>query len=262
MYVINKLEGETPLEALESFRLEKGIDLLSPMTYAGRLDPMAEGLLLILFGDECKKKGQYLGLDKEYDLEVLLGVGSDTGDILGIIGKYDMRSFEFEDISLELIQEKINMLIGKRTEKYPAFSSKPMKGKPMFMHAKEGKLIDFNEDEIPQKEIEIYSIDFISKEIINQTKLVETAIKRIGKVKGDFRQKEIINFWNNLLKNEDGYDMHLNQFSIIKLHVKSSSGAYMRTLAQKLGESLCTKALAWKIKRTKIGEYALETAFL
>ena len=264
MYVINKIEGETPLEALEQLRREKGIDASVPMTYAGRLDPMAEGLLLILVGDECKKKEEYLGLDKEYDVHVLLGVGSDTGDILGIVdsgikelnnkfGNFTKEAFE------ELIKLKIIELIGKRVEKYPSFSSKPIKGKPLFMYAKEGSLASLDKDEIPQKEIEIHAIDFLGMEPIEQRELIETAIERIKKVKGDFRQKEIVESWkkldHGLIKGDESGD-----FLIIKIHVKSSSGAYMRTLAQKLGESLDTtgiKALAWKIKRTKIGDFAL-----
>ena len=87
--IIYKKVGETPLEALENFRtkrLDEGhVEYRNiPMTYAGRLDPMAEGDLLILIGEECKKKDAYLGLDKEYEVEVLFGIETDTHDVLGI----------------------------------------------------------------------------------------------------------------------------------------------------------------------------------
>ena len=54
MILVNKQIGETPLEALEKVRREHGFDANLPMTYAGRLDPMAEGLLIVLVGEECK----------------------------------------------------------------------------------------------------------------------------------------------------------------------------------------------------------------
>ncbi len=256
-FLTNKPEGSTPLETLELLRHEKGIDTNVPMTYAGRLDPMAEGLLLILAGDECKKKPEYLGLDKEYEVEVLLGIGSDTGDVLGIVSKRNKNNY-----TEEVIREKIKLLIGKRSEKYPAFSSKPVNGKPLFMHAKEGTQMGGPAEatkkwiEIPEKNIEIYFIDFLGQETITTSELVNVAIQRIKKVKGDFRQEEIIESWKDLVKS--GTDSHQDAFQIIKLRVKSSSGAYMRTLAEKLGESLGTKALAWKIRRTKIGEYNLQ----
>jgi tRNA U55 pseudouridine synthase TruB len=44
---------------------------------------MATGQLLVLVGEECKRKELYLGLDKAYEFSVLLGIGSDTHDVLG-----------------------------------------------------------------------------------------------------------------------------------------------------------------------------------
>jgi tRNA pseudouridine(55) synthase len=259
-FITYKNEGETPLDALERLRREKGIAQEESMTYAGRLDPMAEGLLLILVGEECKNKTEYLGLDKEYEVEVLLGVGSDTGDILGMV---DCDAFDGEgnmkvskDMIQGSIQEKIQLLIGKRSEKYPAYSSRTVNGRPLFVHTREGGLGDI---EIPEKEIEIYSIDFISLEEIETKTVIETAIERIAKVKGDFRQNDVVRSWN-LLKDKLGDDKvgdvktH-NSFLVVSLRVRSSSGAYMRTLAEKLGASLGVKSIAWKIKRTKIGGY-------
>lgn len=46
----------TPLELIEKFRLDNPLYKDSKLGYAGRLDPMAEGLLLILVGDENKKE--------------------------------------------------------------------------------------------------------------------------------------------------------------------------------------------------------------
>ncbi|MES2314584.1 MAG: hypothetical protein V4524_01445 [Patescibacteria group bacterium] len=260
-FLVNKPLGATPLEALEQLRREQGIDASVPMTYAGRLDPMAEGLLLILVGDECKKKEQYLGLDKEYEIEVLLGISSDTGDVLGKIKRVNDDLISNDKIpsqfSEQVIQEKLKLLVGKRLEKYPAYSSKPVDGKPLFMHAREVALGggNFNDIEMPEKEIEIYSIDFLGMYEISKHELVETAIGRISKVKGDFRQEEILSLWKQLLQDEVETR---GQFQIIKLKVHASSGAYMRTLAEKLGESFGMRALAWSIKRTKIGDFTLQ----
>ena len=82
---IDKHVGETPLVALERFRLAQHIPFGTPLAYAGRLDPMASGKLLILIGDECKVQEKYHSLDKEYHVEVLLGVSSDSGDVLGLL---------------------------------------------------------------------------------------------------------------------------------------------------------------------------------
>jgi tRNA U55 pseudouridine synthase TruB len=72
------------LEVLENFKEENPKYKEIKFAYAGRLDPMAEGQLLILVGDTCKERDKYLNLDKEYEFEILLGLKSDTKDLLGL----------------------------------------------------------------------------------------------------------------------------------------------------------------------------------
>ena len=80
---LDKAVGETPLSCAEDYRAKhKELEGVA-MAYAGRLDPMASGKLLILLGEECKNQTNYHGLDKEYEFSVLLGIGSDTHDVLG-----------------------------------------------------------------------------------------------------------------------------------------------------------------------------------
>ena len=81
--VLEKEIGETPLSTAEQFRVTRPDLIGIPLSYAGRLDPMASGKLLILLGEECKKQTEYHDLDKEYEFSVLFGIGSDTGDVLG-----------------------------------------------------------------------------------------------------------------------------------------------------------------------------------
>jgi tRNA pseudouridine55 synthase len=101
MITVYKNLGETPLQCLERYRLEAGIEAGVPMTYAGRLDPMAEGDMIILVGEECKGKDKFLPLRKEYEMEVLLGVETDTYDLLGIFQKEN----EVTDITIILLSD-------------------------------------------------------------------------------------------------------------------------------------------------------------
>ena len=82
--ILNKEVGETPLFVLEKFKRKNKFYGNKKLTYAGRLDPMAEGKLLVLVGKNCNKKEKYLDLDKEYEFEILMDFKSDTQDILGI----------------------------------------------------------------------------------------------------------------------------------------------------------------------------------
>ncbi|MEK7095660.1 MAG: hypothetical protein AAB917_03300, partial [Patescibacteria group bacterium] len=201
-----------------------------PMTYAGRLAPMAEGVLIILVGEECKEKEKYLGLGKEYEVEILLGVTTDTYDVLGLVQEVSMGKND---------QNLVNFskYVGKFKQDYPAYSSKAVGGKQLHQYAREGNL----PEEMPTKEVEIYSIEKIGTEEILGEKITEKIIEKIKKVRGDFRQEEIIRGWEKF-----GEKYEKQKFVIIKLKVNCSSGTYMRSLANRLG------AIAISIKRLQI----------
>ncbi len=81
--VLEKKVGETPLSCAEAWRAAHQELAGVPLAYAGRLDPMASGKLLVLVGEECKNQTAYHGLDKAYNFSVLFGIESDTQDVLG-----------------------------------------------------------------------------------------------------------------------------------------------------------------------------------
>ena len=238
-----KALGETPLEALERVRIEKGISKDLPMTYAGRLDPLAEGLLILLVGEECKKKEEYLGLDKVYETEVLFGVETDTGDLLGRIKNVELRIKN--EIQREELEEKILKYKGKFVQEYPMYSSKTVDGKPLFMYAREGE-----EVEVPKREVEVFSIDVLEEKEIGVEELLKKASEKISLVKGDFRQEETLRLWRESLQDLS------QKFSIIKFRIHCGSGFYVRQFAMSLGNDLGSGALAYSIKRTKIGNFS------
>ena len=244
--ILNKEIGETPLEALEKTRIRVGISDNVPMTYAGRLDPMAEGVLIVLVGEECKNKDKYLGLDKEYEVEVLFGFATDSYDILGksVSARTALAEPEARAVLAELLKFK-----GKFVQEYPAYSSKTVDGVQLHELANKGEL----PDEMPTKEVEIYDIEIMKEREINSEVLLEEIKNKIAKVKGDFRQNEILELWQQNLQGLDPY----KSFQVIKIKVACSSGTYMRTLAHNLGKNLGVPALAYSIKRTRAGEYRL-----
>ena len=244
VFQIYKNIGETPLMALERFRdLHKEFADL-PMTYAGRLDPMAEGILLILVGDECKNKDKYLGLDKEYEVEIVFGIETDSYDALGIarITRSDLRG----PTSLSSIRSFQNY-IGKFKQKYPPYSSKTIQGVQLHKLARNAEL----PEKMPEKDVEIYSIELIGSRKIDSNELKKTIFEKIDLVKGDFRQKEIKTRWNQVFDNIENLNPK-QSFEVIKILVKCSSGTYMRSLANRIGEDCGIGAFALGIKRLRI----------
>lgn len=257
--VIEKGVGETPLQALEAFRQTDPTLQEIPLTYAGRLDPMASGKLLILVGEECKYREKYDGLDKEYEFEVLLGVGSDTGDVLGMVDidvETRMQGYVEKDL-----KKTASSFIGWHMLPYPAFSSKTVAGKPLFQYALEGAL---NTIEIPTIRTHIYRMEYLGQKTLKTGVLLDEVLKKInllqasvdsGKIGADFRKTEIGKRWQLMLGH--GAEEHL----ILKFKVIVSSGTYIRTLAPMIADRFGVKGLAYSIHRTNIGRYQALTRY-
>lgn len=250
---ITKRIGETPLQALERARKRYRIPSDVPMAYAGRLDPMASGTLLILIGEECKRQKDYHAFQKEYEVEVLLGVGSDTGDILGLV----KRGADITLPAPRMIRDMLTTFVGPYHAPYPLFSSKTVNGKPLFLWALEGRI---GEIEIPHQDAEIFALRYRGMRRISSEALLHRVRKNIGRLAPvtepskrlgeDFRKEVILASWESL----SGVDARTH-FPVLRIRVRTSGGTYMRTLAEDIGRILDTHALALSIRRTRIFTY-------
>lgn len=235
--------GMTPLQLINKIRNENSYYKDIKMGYAGRLDPMAEGEMIILLGEECKNRKKYERLDKEYEFDVLFGVSTDTYDILGKITNTNVILNSFQDLKLKL-KKIIPTFLGKQIQEYPPYSSPRVKGKPLFWWAREGRL---NEIEIPKKEIEVYDLKLISAEKISSEKLQNCIFKKINRVEGKFRQKEIIKLW------QEYFDKYAHvDFPVFKLKMRCSSGTYVRSISQHIAQKINFPTITLTILRTKI----------
>ena len=277
--IIYKKRGQTPLDCInEAKKANPGL-LHLPLTYAGRLDPLAEGVLVILIGDECLNKDEYLKLEKVYEVNILFGFATDTYDLMGKVintkelevqpsfsrmtheakGPHEvgplirMREDEepdhknwYDDFAPR-IQGSIFKFTGRITQSYPPYSSRTVNGKPLYKWAREGKL---GEIIIPSHDVYVESIEIIKDSFISGENLLNKIKKDISLVAGDFRQEEIINLWTDVLN-----DKKEEQYKTITLKVSCGGGVYVRGIAHDLGIALGMPALALDIVRTKVGEY-------
>lgn len=234
-----KKRGETPLEALNRLREEKPELTGEVLSYAGRLDPMAEGVLLVLVGDENKERQKFLGKDKEYKATFLIGCESDTGDVLGVICRTD-----FKWVDENKIKEAVESFVQIKQQTYPWYSSKTVEGIPLFEYARK-KIFDIVR---PARDVEIYSIEDIKVEETDFYDLREEIIEDIQKVKGDFRQGEIIESWNKIAAQASPAP----QSTLVSCTLKVSSGTYIRSLAEYLGKELNRPVILYRLVRTRI----------
>ncbi len=236
-----KHAGETLAVLVERFRLEQGIAPDVKLTYAGRLDPMAEGVVLLLKGDARFDKETFLNLEKTYECTVLLGVSTDTADMLGLVtatGAYDTSI-------LGRVEKAVQTLESVTELSYPLYSSKTVAGVPLFVHARAGTVVD-----VPTKKVVIRHTELISLEERTLAACIDETIPIIKSVQGDFRQEEIIAGLERL--RESAGDQTV---ALVVFRATVTSGTYLRALAEHIGATLGVPALAYRIKRTKIGEY-------
>ena len=235
--------GETPRERLERLRIQKPEYAHEVLSYAGRLDPMAEGVLITLVGSANKMREAYLDMSKEYVLDVLLGFSTDTYDILGKV----MESGDPDGITKKSIEKGLNEFRGHFSQEYPPYSSKTIEGKSLFQWARSGMLSSIV---LPRKTVTIYDISLASVYKISEPMLLSYIESSIDKVSGDFRQEESIRLWKKYLR-ADG----TRSFPCASIKISCSSGTYARSIAHSLGRDLGVPALALHILRTKVGEY-------
>lgn len=252
--VLEKAVGQTPLECVEIWRTAHTEYTGVPLAYAGRLDPMASGKLLILIGDECKVQEQYHNLDKEYEFSVLFYVVSDTADVLGRLNFTNKVPIVSETTLADITKK----LVGKVTLPYPHFSSKTVQGKPLHVWTLEGRL---NEIEIPTKTSTIYKLKLVQLEIKTRTEIYNEVCAKIETIKpvtdeskalgNDFRRVDVRTDWKQFMETGNATDT----FTIGTFTCIASSGTYMRTLAEVIAKQVGTTGLAYHIHRTNIGQY-------
>lgn len=252
--VLEKTVGQTPLECAELWRVAHTEYTGAPLAYAGRLDPMASGKLLVLIGEECKVQEQYHHLDKEYEFSVLFGVSSDTADVLGRLS----ITLKVPTVIKSQLSSTIKKLTGSVNLPYPHFSSKTVQGKPLHVWTLEGRL---NEIKIPTKESTIYKLALKKVETKTRQEIYDEVSKKIESIKpvteeskalgNDFRRVDVRKDWKLFL----GSGKPTDTFVIATFTCISSSGTYMRTLAEVIAKQAGTTGLAYHIHRTKIGQY-------
>lgn len=238
----NKKYTETLAVTLDRFRYEYPQYSQSKITYAGRLDPMAEGLLPLLTDDDVHRKAEFLNLDKTYIVEFMLGAATDTFDMLGMIqGTSDIT------VSQTDVEHQVHQLKDLTDMPYPMYSSRTVDGKALWQYARDGIV----PENIPTKKILIKEVHYKNSYTLESQIFQEYITESINRVVGDFRQKDII------AGLKDFFEHNPQPVTIHRMVITATSGTYMRSLVDVIGRQLGSCATTLKITRVQVGEYTL-----
>ena len=189
----------------------KKIKEFKKVGHAGTLDPLAEGVLVVLTNEDTKRQDEFMKQDKIYVAEILLGAYSESFDLEKEL-TYDLIPPYIEpDHLLQVLTD----LIGTLSLPAPIYSAKRVAGKRLYKLAKKGQSVD----ELPTVTSSIYDLKLLQVSHLD--------------INGKF-------------------------YPLIKIEVACSSGTYIRSIANFVGEKLGTKGVLYSLVRTKVGAFLIE----
>ncbi|MCC7290255.1 hypothetical protein IT417_03335 [bacterium] len=243
---INKPLGKTPVEMIELLKKRYPEYSGQKVSYAGRLDPMAHGVLVLLVGDSENRNRRKRELsDKEYLFTMVFGIESDTYDICGI------PKLNRNDVTYEEIKETLPNFKGKISQRIPKYSAYKVRGKPMYVQVQNNSL---KSQEIPNVTREIKDLELTKHYEISGPELLKEVKRRLRLItRGDFRQAEILKSYEEILEPKQ-------QFLVVEGYAYVSSGTYIRTLCHDIGKAAGTSAISMEIYRTRSGDHRIEDA--
>ena len=202
-FVVHKPAGMTSHDVVDAVRRRLG---LRKVGHGGTLDPMAEGVLLLLAGRATRLFDAVQTLPKMYRAWFRLGARTDTQDSTGeVIASAPSGALPVER---ERVENALELFRGEILQTPPMHSALKRNGRPLYALAREGKVVE--------------------------------------------RKARRVRVSSLALQDFDGAS------GAIELTV--SSGFYVRTLIDDLGEALGVGAHMTALVRTAIGPFALQDA--
>ena len=218
--------------------------------YAGRLDPLACGVMLILTEDDVKTMNAYLNHNKTYEFDIIIGLSTSSSDIAGtIIENKNMADYHYDEL-----QQSLETFIGiYTTQTYPLISSfvvkHPVHGrKPLWWYAKNNIDID-----APTKNISIYDYKIHNIQTIQSNEFYKNALDRLHMITNTKTIDELdINSYINYYKNADIDSSQCDYKIKIHMTMSVSSGFYIRQFCNDFGKYINSPCIAFDITRTNI----------
>jgi len=234
-----KEAGLTPLEFINNIKKQFPD---TKICYTARLDPMARGVVPILFGEECKNMHNYTNLSKTYEVKIIIGYKTDSDDAMGILENIlpdnillNLTSSDFISQYRDYFKIENEITIN---QKYHYFSTKAISfrnkdsSKNFYHNVKlfNSKLINNNGE-----------LDFT--EWVNDCCII---IDKVDKNK-NFRQKEIIDQWKSLILFDNTKKI---QYITLQLHV--GSGFFVRQYIRDISDKIGIPLMCYDIHRISI----------
>jgi len=179
LLLVNKPIGISSFDVIRQLRRSTGVRKIG---HAGTLDPLASGLMLMLFGTATKKAETLTKLDKRYVAEVQLGANSTTGDNEGEKTPVSDRVPSFEEVEAAIAQ-----LTGEITQVPPAYSAIKINGREAYKRMRAGEAVEMPPRRVTVHEHVLISYDYPRVEVeahVSSGTYIRTLAEDLGKLLG------------------------------------------------------------------------------
>lgn len=149
---IHKPSGLTSFEVVRTVKKLLGERKVG---HCGTLDPMACGVLVVLYGFATKVSEKLAGQEKLYRAKMQMGIRTDTGDITGKI----IERLPVPELEEEQIKKVFKKFCGSICQATPLYSAVKREGKKLYEYARQGIPVS-----APKRFVEIYSLELLSLE--------------------------------------------------------------------------------------------------
>lgn len=150
--LVNKPSGMTSHDVVDFARKRLNIRRIG---HAGTLDPLAEGLLILLVGKSTKLFSRFVNFDKEYIGILKLGQTTHTGDSQG----QTLEEKDCLDVGEEKIRTAFSLFEGEIDQVPPMVSALRIKGKRLYRLAHKGIVVKREPRKIRIYSLQIQEID-------------------------------------------------------------------------------------------------------
>jgi len=180
LLLINKSGGMTSHDVVQVVRRILG---LRQIGHSGTLDPMAQGLLILLVGTATKFQHAFQSHEKTYETVLRLGVQTDTGDAMGT----PVRTAAVPALDRRQLEELFASLTGSISQIPPTYSAVKVRGRPAYWWARHRRPV-----ELPARTVRILGLELLAAQADTITfrvrcsagtyvrSLVESMAERLG----------------------------------------------------------------------------------
>jgi len=148
---LNKRKGISSFKAVSEVRRAINVPKAG---HTGTLDPEASGVLPVCIGNSTKISDYLMKTEKEYQVKMYLGIGTDTYDLEGSV----IYTQNINDIESLAVEKAIMSFVGESLQIPPIYSAIKINGRKLYEYARKGESV-----EIQPRKIEIYYINDIKQ---------------------------------------------------------------------------------------------------